>query len=195
MEALMARKARPGKGTVIRFISFDDSAIGGDPETKAERYREYLETAKVSLLELDREKEPAFYYLRPLGSREAVPLSQIHGAVLEKFKKRAAEIEQGKEEPDEQDVSEMKALDIQYDQVMAEVLEDCLVGCDSHQIVEGIDDDGDLILSEPLVWKIGTKPPAGLRRSIIDDSMIAHNMIRLLLTASWLTEKEKKLSV
>jgi hypothetical protein len=123
MEARMARQARPGKGTVIKFISFDDSAIGGDPITKVDRYREYLSTAKLSALELDRSQEPGFYYLRPLTSRESVPLHQIHSKLAESLKGRIetlqkAEIE-GTEPPElsPEENAAMKALDLEYEQV------------------------------------------------------------------------------
>lgn len=197
----MARQARPGKGTVIKFISFDDSAIGGDPATKVDRYRDYLNTAKLSVLELDRTQEPAFYYLRPLTSRESVPLHQIHSRLAERLKARVEVLQkaeaEGVEPPDlsPEEQRDMKALDAEYEAITAEIVEDCLIGCDAHQIVGDITEDGELEVGEPLTWKIGTKPPPGLKASILGDSMLPNNMLRLLLTSSGLTEKEKNRSV
>lgn len=195
----MARQPRPNKGTLIKFISIDDSAIGGDPKTKVERYHEYLSSAKLSALELDREQAPAFYYLRPLTSREAVPLHQIHSRLQDVIKRRVEVLQEreGEDIPklDPEQEKEMKGLDLEYEGVMLDVIESCLVGCDSHQIVTEITEDGDLVVGEPLQWKVGQQPAPGLVKSILDDSLLSHNMLRLLITSSGLTEKEKNRSV
>lgn len=179
----MARKARSNATTIARFIAFDDDAIGGDPNTLGERYEKYLNTADLRPLELDKDKAPAYYYVRPFTSQERAILRDYFESVREVSDENSEE-------------TKLSALDTQdiverFGVVRRSVLQNCLVGCIDHPTVGGeLPDDGVLQVKH-LKWDIGSPEPAGLKEAILADEMLVGAMLTFLFTISRLSEDEK----
>lgn len=192
----MARKARPGLGTVAKFIAIDDDALGGDPATLGARYAEYIRTTNRRVLEVDPDKSPSYYHLRPLDTRQMQRLNGLLVSTRNIMVRRLEALKaaetggivvplSGQEKHEEQEV------DQEYVELRREILDECLLACDQHKIVTEVDEGGDTIYEE-VHWLRGTPRPAGLLDSIVNDTILVDNMIHFLLRFSSLTEKEKK---
>lgn len=170
LEAQVARKARMNAATVARFISIDDDAIGGDPNTVVERYDQYLKTANTTVLELDKSKDPAYYFLRPFTSRERALVQDYFDANKDKS--------EGQVQSD-------------FEPVRRAVLEQCFVGCDDHPMLPSeLPEDGS-VEPERVKWTVGTPAPRGLKASVMEDEILVNAMLMFLFTISRLTEDEK----
>jgi len=192
----MARRARPGLGTTVKFIALDDDAIGGDMSTLGTRYAEYIKTANHRILEIDPDKAPSFYYLRPLDTQQVQNLQSCL-AQARVFMMRRLEAVKAAEEGSkvlaltEQEKHDGKELDEEYAETRREIISQCLIGCESHKVVSHVDDDGEMQYEE-VRWERGTPRPHGLLQSVVNDSILVDNMVHYLVRVSQLTEKEKK---
>jgi hypothetical protein len=192
----MARKARPGLGTQVKFIALDDDAIGGDLSTVGARYAEYIRTANHKILEIDQDRNPSFYYLRPLDSQQVQRLQGClmqarHLMVRQLDMLKAAEEGSKVERLTDQEKHDAKEVDNDYAEARKEVISECLIGCESHKVVSSLDDEGNPIYEE-VRWPVGSPRPAGLLSSVNNDSLLVDNMVHYLVRVSSLTEKEKK---
>lgn len=192
----MARKARPGLGTVIKFIALDDEAIGGDLDTLGSRYSEYIRTANHLVLEIDPAKDPAFYFMRPLTTRQVQKMQRILIQTRTLMGKRIQQLKDLEGDQTITPVSDTERkmeddLESDYIVVRKEILDECFIGCVEHKMVTKVLDDGELEYTE-IKWDIGTKRPEGLLDDVVGDNVLVDNMIHYLLNASRLTEKEKK---
>jgi len=174
----VARKARANASTIARFIAPDDDSIGGAPNTLAERYEKYLNTADLRVLELDKDKTPAYYFVRPFVSQERALLRDYFESV------------KGAQEGTTLD--QLQNVDLeQFGLLRRAVLGNCLVGCADHPMPEGeIGDDGTLTVRH-VKWDIGTPEPAGLKASMLADELLVGVMLTFLFTISRLSEDEK----
>lgn len=155
--------------TVARFISVDDDAIGGDPATVVERYDTYLKTADTRVLELDKSKEPAYYFLRPFSSRERALVQDYFASI------------QGEEGQNEQAFAPVRRA----------VLEECFVGCEDHPMLPAELPESGQLESERVKWAVGSACPRGLKASVMEDEILVNAMLMYLFTISRLSEAEK----
>lgn len=166
----MARKARINASTVAKFISVDDDAIGGDPETLTTRYQEYLQSADIRKLELNPDKAPAYYYLRPFTSQERAIMQDYFASVKDGEGEASAE---------------------EFAGVRRRVLDGCLAGCVDHPMVGAeLPDDGKITVTN-VRWDVGTPAPRGLKASILEDEILVSGALMFLFTISRLGEEEK----
>lgn len=179
LEAPVARKARSNASTIARFIAIDDDAIGGDLNTLGERYEKYLNSADLRHLELDKDKAPAYYLVRPFTSQERALLRDYFDSL--------------QEEEGETKLNSLDAEDVveRFGVVRRTVLRNCVVGCTDHAILSPeIAEDGKLGVKH-VRWDIGTPEPAGLKDAILEDELLVGVMLNFLFTISKLGEEEK----
>lgn len=175
----MARKARSNASTIARFIALDDDAIGGDIETLGERYEKYLNSADLRHLELDKDKAPAYYFVRPFTSQERALLRDYFDSVQE-------QAEEGK--PGALDSEDLVQ---RFGVVRRTVLRNCVVGCSDHAVLSPeIGEDGKLGVKH-VRWDVGEPEPAGVKDAILEDELLVGVMLTFLFTISKLGEEEK----
>lgn len=171
----MGRKVGISTNAVLSFIAPDDEAIGN---TTTEAYNKYVETANTEFLEL--KGRPVRYYVRALNSR-------AWQRMLDAFKiiGDATDAEQVLS-PDKVD-----DMDINLRMLFADIVRECLVGCEEHPDVNSINDDGTFNIST-FSWKPGDREPEGLFASILADNTLMTSIINFLIRVSTLKETEKK---
>lgn len=176
----MARKIRSSSNNFGRFVAPDDEAIGGDPETKRDRYSKYLNTADLTLLELDLTQNPSFYYVRAFSSKEFRRLADY----FTHLKDDAGEVKLEVLE----DVTAEQAF---FKSVRGEVLSACFIGCEDHPVVEAQLADNGRVVTKRVKWDIGTEAPPGLVDAMLEDDVLVDTLLTYTMAISHLSEKEK----
>lgn len=170
----MARKVGISTNAVLSFIAPDDEAIG---DTSPEAYNKYVETASVEHLQLT--GRPVRYYVKVMNSRAWQKMVDVF-KVLEG---RAAEDAEFTPE-------QVDNLDMNLRLLFSDILHECLVGCDEHPDVRGINDDGSFDIVK-YSWRPGDKAPEGLLASVLADTPLMTNIVNFLIRVSTLKETEK----
>lgn len=165
------RSARPSVNTVFKFLPYDDSSINVETGKLKDVYQEYLKTANLTLLNIDKSKSPSFYWFRPLNGELWQEVRDLLGFADGEHEEDAAEV----------------TLRGTYRKVISY----CLIGADYHPEAIGVSEDGKLEVVD-WSWKVGEKEPAGLKDSVLKDDALVHSMFQFIVAVSVLTEEEKK---
>lgn len=201
----MARTGRVTASTVAKFIAPDDSAIGGDLKTFAERYQSYVRTSDHTHLELKRENKPAFYWIRPYLSDEKAKIRDYFASL--EVKDESAEVEGKALSQDALEAAVRKGdPDTErFDILRREVVYECLMGCDDHPATEDSVNENGKLVTHRVMWKPNTPEPivytyendkgeqisVGARDAMVKDQMLVAVLFQYLFTVSNLTETEK----
>ena len=171
----MARKARPNNRTTLRYISPDDSAIGvpsDTPEFQA-AWKTYNDTFDESVLKIDPEKAPGWYYIRPITLDAQT-----------KFFEALAD--------DDTSSLFVKAFSPSLRHIIYEFVDRFVIGCARHEEVTQINSGGEMVTQE-FTWEVGSPRPEGLVESIMADQGLTFNLFMFAVNASRLSDREKKL--
>lgn len=180
----MARKAKL-VNIILDYIAKDDSAINVPEEELDEKYSTYLTTKDLTVLNVDWSKDPCVYKLKTFST-------QKHGVYVMKALEVIKPFFDAKtDEPEEKDYEALGALWDEYYHYAALAIKDRLIGCTNHPMITGIDETG--ALQEVTVkWDVDKPQPAGLVEDILSQKGLVQEIFQFLVTASSLTERQKK---
>lgn len=170
----MARKAKSTTRTTLRFIAPDDGAIGLEGQELIEAYGKYMTELDENHLNLIAGETPSFYHFKILPFDLQTRIREILTVDGE----------------DEVDAVSMFAAPAAQE-VLAEFLDRCLIGADSHPYVDNIRPDGSFD-GGVVSWAAPAARPPELTALILAESSLAINMFWFVFRASQLTENEKK---
>lgn len=165
------RLKRPTSSTIFKFIAYDDSSISVPDEELKDKYQEYLKTAKLSVLNIDKNAKPSFYWLRPLNDHLWQSVRTLFNA---------------NQDPDAIDNTAAESIKALHEQVV----DYCLLGADFHPEVIGVGDDGSLEVIEHK-WAMGTENEK-VKALIMQEEALTHAMFQFIIAVSVLSESEKK---